>query len=129
MDGVVILFSLQCKWKWEIVRILRLGSAFGRLLSDLNSAFHSRGGRVAVAAAVKVARAEAIAAAASQQRKVLPTELSNPAKSVGKSATIREAKRAGTSRRRLNRGEGQSGGAEGRLFSAKTSAWNPSTAT
>jgi hypothetical protein len=56
MDWVVILFSLQCKWKWEIARILQLGSAFGRLLSDPNSPFHSQSGRVAVTVAVKVRR-------------------------------------------------------------------------
>jgi hypothetical protein len=45
------------------------------LLSDLNSLFHGHSGRVAVAAVVKVARAEATAAAARQQRKALPVKL------------------------------------------------------
>jgi hypothetical protein len=40
------------------------------------------GGRAAVAAAVKVARAEAIAAAALQQRKALPAELSEERRKV-----------------------------------------------
>jgi hypothetical protein len=76
MDCMVTLLSLEHKWKGKIVRILQLGSAFGRLLSDPNSPFQCQSGRVAVAAAMKVARAEAIAAAAPQQRKALPTELS-----------------------------------------------------
>jgi hypothetical protein len=72
MDCVIILFSLQCKLKWEIVRIL----------SDPNSPLHSRSRSVAVAAAVKVARAEAIAAAAPQERKALSTELSEEGRKV-----------------------------------------------
>jgi hypothetical protein len=46
MDCVVILFRLQCKWKWEIVRILQLGSAFGRLPSDSNFPFYGQSERV-----------------------------------------------------------------------------------
>jgi hypothetical protein len=69
MDCVVILFSLRCKWKWEIVWIHQpktetsgFGSAFGKLLSDPKAPFHSQTWRGAVAAT------EAIAAATPQQR-------------------------------------------------------------
>jgi hypothetical protein len=89
MDCMVILFSLRCKWKWEIVPILQPKKetpgarfAFRRLLSDLNSSFHSQSWRVAVAAAVKIDRAEAIACAALQQRQALSTELSEERRKV-----------------------------------------------
>jgi hypothetical protein len=82
IDCIIILFSLQCKWKWEIVRILQLGSAFGRLLSDLKAPFHSQSRHMAVAAAVKVAHPEVIPAAAPQQRKVLPTDFSEECQKV-----------------------------------------------
>jgi hypothetical protein len=57
------------------VQILQLEFAFGRLLSDPKASFRSQSRRVAVAAAVKVTRAEASAAAAPQQRNALSTEL------------------------------------------------------
>jgi hypothetical protein len=50
-------------------------------------------------------------------------------KSAGKPATITKTKPVGAGWRRLDRGGWRSGGAEGRLFSAKTPARSPSTAT
>jgi hypothetical protein len=79
--------------------------------------------RVAVAVAVTVASAEAIASAAPQHRKALPTELSE------ERGKVRDDHASEAGWRRLNCGEGRSGGAEGRLFSPKISAQSSSTAT
>jgi hypothetical protein len=66
--------------------------------------------------AVKVARAEAIAAITPQQRKALPRELSE------ERWKVRDNHESEAGWRRLDSGEAGSDGTEGRLFITKSSA-------
>jgi hypothetical protein len=55
-DNNGLRHSFQPSMQMESVQIFQLGSAFGKMLSNLKAPLHSQSGRAVVAAAVKVAR-------------------------------------------------------------------------